>query len=79
MARQQWPEVAERQMPAPPAASWRDDIRAVGQPRPLRAEERIFVEPLGAPEIGRRPLDLDTGQPIFAQDERAPAQPMPMH
>ncbi len=78
MARQQWPEAAEREMPAPHAAGGRVDILSVGQPRPLRAEERIYVEPPGAPEIGRRPLDLDAGQPIFAQNERAPAQPMPV-
>ncbi len=76
MARHQWPEAAERQMPTPPAAGGRDNIQAVGQPRPLRAEERIYVEPPGAPEIGRRLLDLDTGQPIFVQIEHAPAQPM---
>ncbi len=52
MAGQQWPEVADRQIPAPSAAGGRDDIRAVGQTRPLRAEERIYVEPPGAPEIG---------------------------
>ncbi len=34
-ARQQWPEVAKRQMPAPPVAVGRDDVRMVGQPRPL--------------------------------------------
>ncbi len=67
MARQQWPEAAERQMAVPPAAGGRDDIRAVEQPRPLRAEERIYVEPPGVPEIGRRPLDLDAGQPIFGR------------
>ncbi len=65
-------------MPAPPAAGGRDEIRAVGQPRPLQAEERIYVEPPGALEIGRRPLDLDAGQPIFALNERTPAQPMPI-
>ncbi len=50
MARQQWPEAAE--IPAPAAADERDDVRAMGQPRPLRAEERIYIEPPGAPEIG---------------------------
>ncbi len=79
MAGQQWPEAADRPIPTPPAADGRDDVRAVGQPRPLRAEERIYTEPPGAPEIGRRPLDLDAGQPIFAQTERARAQPMPLH
>ncbi len=44
MARLQWPEAAERQMPAPLAAGGRDDIRMMGQPRPLRAEDRIYVE-----------------------------------
>ena len=53
----------QRQMPAPLAAGGRDDIRMMGQPRPLRAEERIYVEPPGAPEIGRRPLDLEAGRP----------------
>ncbi len=61
MARQQWPEAAERQMPTPPAAVGRDDIRMMGQPRPLRAEERICVEPPGALEIRRRQLDLNAG------------------
>ncbi len=51
----------------------------MGQHRPLRAEERIYVEPPEAPEIGRRPLDLDTGQPSFAQTKRVPGQPMPIH
>ncbi len=32
MARQQWPEAAERQMPMPPAAVGRDDIRMMGNP-----------------------------------------------
>ncbi len=50
----------------------------MGHLRPLRAEERIYAEPLGAPEIGRRLLDLDAGQPIFAQTEHAQAQPMPL-
>ncbi len=34
------------------------------------------MEPPGAPEIGRRPLDLEAGRPIPAQNERALAQPM---
>ncbi len=50
----------------------------MGQPRPLRADERIYVEPLGAPEIGRRLLGLGVEQPIFGQTECAPAQPMPL-
>ncbi len=45
----------------------------------LRAEERIYVEPLGAPEIGHRPLDLDVGQPIFVQAAPAQTQPVPLH
>ncbi len=61
MAGQQWPEAADRRIHTPPAADRGDDIRAVAHPRLLRAEERIYVEPLGAPEIGRRPLDLDAG------------------
>ncbi len=65
-------------MPAPLAAGGRDDIRMVGQPRPLRAEERIYVEPLEARDIGRRLLDVEAGRPIAMQNERAPAQPMPM-
>ena len=64
MAGQQWPEATDRQIPVPLAAGGRDDIRAVGQPRPLRAEERIYVEPPGAPEIGRRPLYLGAEQPM---------------
>ncbi len=75
--RKQWPEVVERQMPAPPVAVGTDDIRLAGQPRLLRAEERIYREPPGAPEIGRRLLDLEAGQPIPAQNERAPAQKCP--
>ncbi len=63
-------------MPAPPATAGRDDVRMMGQPRPLRAEERIYVEPPGALEIGRRPLDLDAGQPDLVQNERTPVQPM---
>ncbi len=78
MAGQQWLEAADRQIPVPPAAVGRDDIRAVGQPIPLRAEERIYVEPPGAPEIGRMLLYLDAGRPVFAQTECAPAQPMPI-
>ena len=76
VARQQWPEAAERRMPAPPATTGRDDARMMGQPRSLRAEERIYVEPPRALGVGRRLLDLDAGQPNFAQDERAPVQPM---
>ncbi len=52
MARLQWPEAVERQMPAQLAAGGRDDIRVMRQHRPLRAEERIYAEPPGAPEIG---------------------------
>ena len=52
MAGQQWPEAADRPIHTPPAADGRDDIRAVGHPRLSRAEERIYVEPMGAPEIG---------------------------
>ena len=63
-------------MPAQPAAVGRDDIRVVGQPRPLRAEERIYVEPPGAPEIGRRPLDLNAGHPNVAQNGRVMMRPM---
>ncbi len=70
------PEAAEKQMPVPPAAVGRDDIRMMGQPRPLRAEERIYVEPPGALELGRRPLDLNVGQPNLAQNERATVQPI---
>ncbi len=73
MAGQQWPEAADRPIPTPPAADG-----AVGQPRPLQAEERIYVEPPGAPEIGRRLLDLDAGQPIFAQTEHTRTQPIPL-
>ncbi len=75
-ARQQWLETMDGQMPAPPAAVGRDDVRVVGQPRPLRAEERIYVEPPGAPEIGQRPLDLNAGQPNVAQNGRAMMRPM---
>ncbi len=70
-ARQEWLETVEGQMPVPSAAVGRDDVRAMGQPRPLRAEERIYVEPPGAPEIGRRPLDLNAGHPNVAQNGRA--------
>ncbi len=75
-ARQQWLEAAEGQTPVPPAAIGRHNVRVMGQPRPLRAKERIYVEPPGAPEIGRRPLDLNTGQPNVAQNGRVVAQPM---
>ncbi len=61
-------------MPVPPAAVGRDDVRVMGQPRPLRAEERTYVEPPGVPEIGRRPLDLNAGQPNVAQNGRATVQ-----
>ncbi len=37
---------------------------------------RIYVEPLGAPEIGRSPLDLDVGQPIFAPSVPVQTQPI---
>ncbi len=63
-------------MPAPPAAVRRDDVRMIGQPRPLRAEERIYVEPPRAPEIGRRPLDLNAGHPNAAQNGRVMIGPM---
>ncbi len=57
-------------MPAPLSAGGRDDVRMRGQARPLRHEERIYVEPPGAPEIGRRPRDLNVGQGNVAQTER---------
>ncbi len=47
MAGHQLPEVAERQPPVPLQAHVREDIRAMGRPRPPRAEERIYVEPGG--------------------------------
>ncbi len=74
-ARQEWLEPVEGQMPAPPAAVGRDDVRIMGQPRPVRAEERIYVEPPGAPEI-RRPLDLNAGQPNVTQNGRVMMRPM---
>ncbi len=79
MAGQQWPEAADRCIPTLPVADGGDNVRAVGRPRQLRAEERIYVEPLGAPEIRRRPLDLGVGQPIFVQAVPVQAQPMPPH
>ncbi len=75
-ARQEWLATGEGQMPAPPAAVRRDDVRMMGQLRPLRAEERIYVEPQGAPEIGRRPLDLNTEHPSVAQNGRAAMRPI---
>ncbi len=78
MAGQQWPEAADRRIPTPPIADGGDDVRAVGHPRQLQAEERIYVEPLGAPEIGRRPLDLGVGQPIFTRAPRASSTNAPM-
>ncbi len=47
MARQQLHEVAEKKPHAPPMADAGEDVRAVGRPRPLRAEERIYIEPWG--------------------------------
>ncbi len=75
-ARQEWLETVEGQMPAPPAVVGRDNVRMRGQTRPLRAEERIYVEPPGAPEIGRRPLDLNAGQHNVAQNECVMMRPM---
>ena len=75
-ARQEWLETVEGQVPALPAVVERDDVRMRGQTRPLRAEERIYVEPPGAPEIGRRLLDLNAGQQNVAQHERIMMQPM---
>ncbi len=72
---QEWLETVEGWMPAPPTAVGRDDVRIMGQPRPLRAEERIYVEPPGAPEIARRPLDLNAGQRNVAQNERIVMRP----
>ena len=37
-ARQEWLGLVEGQMPAPPAAVGRDDVRMMEQPRPVRAE-----------------------------------------
>ncbi len=74
-ARPEWLETGEGRMPAPPAAVGRDDVRVMGQPRPLQNEERIYVEPSGAPEIGRRPLDLNDGQRNVAQTERIMMRP----
>ncbi len=75
-ARQEWLETVERQMPAPPAVVGKDDVGMRGQTRPLRAKERIYVEPPGAPEIGRRPLDLNAGQHNVAQNGRVMMRPM---
>ena len=75
-ARQEWLETVEGQVPALPAVVERDDVRMRGQTRPLRAEERIYVEPPGAPEIGRRPLDLNAGQHNVAQNECVMMRPM---
>ncbi len=75
-ARQEWLENGEGWMPAPPAAVGRDDVRVMGQPRPLRNEKRIYVEPPGAPEIGRRPLDVNAGQRNVAQNERIMMRPV---
>ncbi len=74
-ARQEWLDNGEGRMPAPPAAVGRDDVRVMGQPRPLRNEERIYVEPPGAVEIGRRPRDVNAGQRNVAQTERIMMQP----
>ncbi len=75
-AKQEWLETVEGWMPAPPAATGTDDVRMMGQPRLLRAEERICVEPPGAPEIGRRPLDFNAGQHNVAQNERVMMRPV---
>ncbi len=75
-ARQEGLETVEGQIPAPPAVVGRDDIRIRGQTKPLRAEERIYLEPPGASEIGRRQLDLDAGQHSVAQNERVMMRPM---
>ncbi len=53
MARQQWPEAADRRTPTPPVADGGDDIRPLGRPRQLRAEERISGT-FGGSRIGRR-------------------------
>ncbi len=47
MAGQQLPEAVDRRPPTPSMADGGDDDRAVGRPRQLRAEERIYVEPWG--------------------------------
>ncbi len=75
-ARQEWLETGEVRMPAPLAAVGRDDVGMRGQARPLRNEERIYVEPPGAPEIGRRPRDPNVGQGNVAQTERIMMQPV---
>ncbi len=75
-ARQEWPETVEGQMPVQPEAVGRDNARMMRQPRPLRAEERIYVEPTGAPEIGQRPLVLNVGHPNVAHNGRIMMQPM---
>ena len=78
-ARQEWLEPVEGQMPAQTAAVGRANGRMMGQPRPLRAEERIYVEPPGAPGVGRRPLDLNVGHPNVAQNEHIMLRPVQPH
>ena len=75
-ARQEWLEAVEGKMPVQPAVAGRDNVTMRGQPRPLRTEERIYVEPPGAPEIGRRPLDVNAGQHNVVQDERVMMRPI---
>ncbi len=75
-ARQEWLEKREVRMPALLSTGGRDDVRMRGQARLLRNEERIYVEPPGAPEIGRRPRDLNVGQGNVAQNERIMMQPV---
>ncbi len=47
-------------------------------PRQLRAEAGIYREPRGAPDIGRRPLEISVGIPHH-HHHRGPVQPaMPL-
>ncbi len=75
-ARQEWLETGEVRMPAKIAAVGRDDAGMRGPAGPVRNEERIYVEPPGAPEIGRRPLDSNVELNNVAQNERIMMQPV---
>ncbi len=52
------PEIVEQQPPVLSMADPAEDVRELIHPRLPQTEARIYREPRGAPEIGRRPLDL---------------------
>ncbi len=60
-------------------AAQAEDVWEMMHPRLLRTEARIYREPRGAPEIGRRPLDLGIMHRPKHQEPTQMPMPHPPH